>query len=175
MGTERRFIIDPHNRLSRAQRADFFRKFVDQHRSMIEREEIVQNRQFFVISLIAGLCVSLGASWQTQPTANPAEAHAFGGNSGSPMIVDVNKFKSSIGYDFWLFGVVTGEIQETEDLTLKVTTTYKGTVSANSNVSVIVPAFEVNNLLKSPLFQQARDAYVASHPAAPPANQQPAK
>jgi hypothetical protein len=104
-----------------------------------------------------------------------AEAHAFGGNSGSPMFVDVNKFKNSFGFDYKFLGVVTGEIQETEDLTLNVTTTYKGTVSANSNVSVIVPAFEVNNLLMSPTFQHLRDAYVALHPAAQPMSQQPIK
>jgi len=104
-----------------------------------------------------------------------AEAHVFGGNSGSPMFVDVNKFKSAIGYDYRFLGVVTGEIQETEDLTLNVTATYKGTVSANSNVSVIVPAFEVNNLLMLPVFQHLRDAYVALHPVAQPTSQQPTK
>jgi hypothetical protein len=104
-----------------------------------------------------------------------AEAHAFGGNSGSPMFVDVNKFKNSFGFDYKFLGVVTGEIQETEDLTLNVTTTYKGSVSANSNVSVIVPVFEVNNLLMSPTFQHLRDAYVALHPAAQPTSQQPIK
>lgn len=104
-----------------------------------------------------------------------AEAHAFGGNSGSPMFVDVNKFKSGIGVDYRLLGVVTGEIQENEDLTLKVTTTYKGTVSANSNVSMIVPAFEVNSLLTSPPFQRLRDAYVASHPAPQPTDEKQAK
>jgi hypothetical protein len=104
-----------------------------------------------------------------------AEAHVFGGNSGSPMFVDVNKFKSGFGFDYKFLGVVTGEIQETEDLTLNVSTTYKGTVSANSNVSVIVPAFEVNNLLMSPAFQRARDAFVALHPATQPTNQQPTK
>lgn len=104
-----------------------------------------------------------------------AEAHAFGGNSGSPMFVDVNKFKNSLGFDYKFLGVVTGEIQETEDLTLNVTTTYKGAVSANSNVSVIVPAFEVRDLLMSPVFQQSRDAYVASHPATQPTSQPPTK
>ncbi len=104
-----------------------------------------------------------------------AEAHAFGGNSGSPMFVDVNKFKNVLGFDYKLLGVVTGEVQETEDLTLKVATTYKGTISANSNVSVIVPAFEVNNLLMSPVFQHLRDAYVALHPATQQTNQQPPK
>jgi hypothetical protein len=104
-----------------------------------------------------------------------AEAHAFGGNSGSPMFVDVNKFKNALGINYMFLGVVTGEIQETEDLTLNVMTTYKGTVSANSNVSVIVPAFEVNNLLMSPVFQHFRDAYVALHPATQPTSQQPIK
>jgi hypothetical protein len=60
-------------------------------------------------------------------------------------------------------------------MTLKVMTTYKGTVFANSNVSVIVPAYEVNNLLMSPAFRHLRDAYVASHPVIQATNPQPTK
>ena len=104
-----------------------------------------------------------------------AEAHAFGGNSGSPMFVDTSRFKNALGYDYKFLGVVTGEIKETADLTLEVSTAYAGTVSANSDVSVIVPAFQVRDLLMSPVFQGLRDAYVASHPAAQPTNQQPTK
>jgi hypothetical protein len=103
-----------------------------------------------------------------------ADVHAFGGNSGSPMFVDINRFRSGVGYDYRFLGVVTGEIQETADLTLHVITTYEGKISANSDVSVIVPAFEVKNLLMSAPFQQIRDAYVASHPAPQPTNEQPA-
>ncbi len=104
-----------------------------------------------------------------------AEAHAFGGSSGSPMFVDVTRFKTAVGYDYKFLGVVTGEIKESADLTLEVSTTYAGAVSANSNVSVIVPAFEVRNLLMSHVVQGLRDAYVASDPAAQPTSPQPVK
>jgi hypothetical protein len=104
-----------------------------------------------------------------------AEAHAFGGNSGSPMFVDISRFKTVVGYEYKFLGVVTGEIKESADLTLEVSTTYAGTVSANSNVSVIVPAFQVKDLLMLPVFQGPRDAYVASHPIAQPTIQQPTK
>lgn len=104
-----------------------------------------------------------------------AEAHAFGGNSGSPMFVDISKFKGGLGFDYRFLGVVTGEIKESADLTLEVSTTYAGTVAANSNVSVIVPAFEVKSLLLSAAFQRQRDAYVASLPTTQPAAPQPTK
>jgi hypothetical protein len=41
-----------------------------------------------------------------------AEVHAFGGNSGSPMFVDVNKFKSGIGYDYRLLGSLPAKYQK---------------------------------------------------------------
>lgn len=104
-----------------------------------------------------------------------AESHIFGGNSGSPMFVDVNKFKNGVGFDYRFLGVVTGEIQENEDLTLKVSTTYKGTIPANSNVAVVVPASEVQKLLMLPQFRLSRDVYVAEHPESKPTNRPPAE
>lgn len=96
------------------------------------------------------------------------EAHAFGGNSGSPIFVDVNRFKNSLGFDYRFLGVVTGEVYETSDLTLQITTSYTGTIAANSNVSVIVPAFQVRDLLLSKPLQQQRDAFVAQTKTAQP-------
>jgi hypothetical protein len=90
-----------------------------------------------------------------------AEAHSFGGNSGSPMFVDVNKFKGSIGFDYRFFGVVAGEVYETNDLTLQTTGTYKGTLAANSNISIVVPAEEVRKILFSQKAQRLRDDFVA--------------
>jgi hypothetical protein len=90
-----------------------------------------------------------------------AEAHAFGGNSGSPMFVDVNKFKGSIGFDYRFLGVVAGEVYETNDLTLQTTATYKGTLAANSNISMVVPAQEVIKILLSEKAQKVRDEIVA--------------
>jgi hypothetical protein len=90
-----------------------------------------------------------------------AEAHAFGGNSGSPMFVDANKFKSSIGFDYRFLGVVAGEVYETNDLTLQTTGTIKGTLNANSDISVVVPAEEVRKILFSQKAQKLRDDFVA--------------
>ena len=94
------------------------------------------------------------------------EAHAFGGNSGSPMFVDVNKFKGSLGYDYRFLGVVTGEVFEGNDLTLQVAATYKGSVAANSDISIVVPAEEVKKILFSPRVQRMRDLSIADVPQA---------
>jgi hypothetical protein len=91
-----------------------------------------------------------------------AEAHTFGGNSGSPMFVDVNKFKGSIGFDYRFLGVVTGEVYESNDLTLQTAATYKGSLPANSDISIIVPSEEVKKMIFSPVIQSARDQYVAN-------------
>lgn len=72
------------------------------------------------------------------------EAHAFAGNSGSPVFIDTNKFANVIGgISFKLLGVISGEVLESSDLTLHVTTSYTASVGANSDVSVVVPASEI--------------------------------
>lgn len=89
------------------------------------------------------------------------EAHVFGGNSGSPMFVDINKFTNTFGYDYHLLGVVAGEVPETNDLAFQVSTTYKLKIPANSDISVVVPATEVMKFLMSPQIQAVRDRSVA--------------
>ena len=78
------------------------------------------------------------------------ETHVFGGNSGSPMFIDISRFKSGIGYDFHFLGVVAGEVFETNDLKLQVNTSFEGTVAANSGVAVVVPAEQLTQLMPSP-------------------------
>jgi hypothetical protein len=90
-----------------------------------------------------------------------AEAHAFEGNSGSPMFVDIDKFKNSLGWDYRLLGVVTGEVFESNDFTLQVSTSFGGTVHANSNISVIVPAEEIQKILDSADLKKLRDDAIA--------------
>lgn len=90
-----------------------------------------------------------------------AEAHAFGGNSGSPIFVDVNKFKNVGGYDYRLLGVVTGEIFENSNFTFQVAASYSGSVPANSDVSVVVPADQVRSILFSAPLQVERDKAIA--------------
>jgi hypothetical protein len=91
-----------------------------------------------------------------------ADAHVFGGNSGSPVLVDINRFTNALGSDFRFLGVVAGELHEDSDLTLSVTTNVKGNVIGNSGVSQIVPAYEVRQLIDSTQLQQGRDALVRS-------------
>lgn len=87
-----------------------------------------------------------------------AEAHAFGGNSGSPMFIDTNRFANVIsGPSYRLLGVISGEVPENANLTLNVTTTLSGSVGENSDVSTVVPAGEVLKILKSAKFQKIRD------------------
>ncbi len=95
------------------------------------------------------------------------EAHAFAGNSGSPVFVDINKFANAVGGpSYALLGVISGEVLETSDLTLRVATTYTAKVGANSDVSIVVPMSEIKNILDSPALQAERDALAAQLPRA---------
>ena len=91
-----------------------------------------------------------------------AEAHVFGGNSGSPMFVDINRFKS-VGFDYKFLGVVSGEVHESDDFSIQTSSTLNGTVAENSGISMIVPAQEVKALLFSPFLQRLRDDVTAQH------------
>src|SRR5579859_550255 len=88
-----------------------------------------------------------------------AEVHTFGGNSGSPVFVDTNKFANTAGGpSYSLLGVISGSVHEGADFTLLVTTSLAGTVEANSDVSMVVPANQIKDILDSPALQAARDA-----------------
>jgi hypothetical protein len=91
-----------------------------------------------------------------------AEVHSFGGNSGSPMFVDVAGLRrGEAGYHFKLLGVVAGEVFETADFRLQVATTVSGEISANSGISVVVPASDIKALLEHPELQRKREDLVA--------------
>jgi hypothetical protein len=95
------------------------------------------------------------------------EDHAFAGNSGSPVFIDTGKYAGVIGSpSYKLLGVISGEVLETSDLTLHVTTTYTASVGANSDVSIVVPASEIRSILYSSSLQAERDAYLAQLPKA---------
>jgi hypothetical protein len=55
---------------------------------------------------------------------------------------------------------MSGEVYENADLTLSVTTTLAGSIGANSDVSIIVPATEVRKLLDQAIFKDAREASI---------------
>jgi hypothetical protein len=90
-----------------------------------------------------------------------AEAHAFGGNSGSPMFVDTVRFSGGLGYSYKLLGVLSGEVFENADMSLTVTTTLSGQVAANSDISLVVPAQELMKVLDQPALKEPRDASLA--------------
>jgi hypothetical protein len=90
-----------------------------------------------------------------------AEAHAFHGNSGSPVFIDTSKFANMIRFNYVLLGVVSGEVVENADMQLRISTTYTGNVDANSDISIVVPVSLVRDILHSPALQAERDAWVA--------------
>jgi hypothetical protein len=92
-----------------------------------------------------------------------ADLHVFGGNSGSPVFINLGGIHGNTivpGQDYRLFGVINGEITEDESFNLELTTTLRGSGKANSGVSTIVPADEVQALLDDPRLQQLRDGGV---------------
>ncbi len=91
-----------------------------------------------------------------------ADVHAFHGNSGSPLFVNVGGFRNGnlSGSTYRLLGIVSGYYQEDSDFKLTVATTIEGTVRANSGIALVVPAYELKKVLDSPILQGARDAFV---------------
>jgi len=85
------------------------------------------------------------------------EVHAFHGNSGSPVFVDVRR---TIGYDYRLLGIVSGGYGEGEENALLLETPL-ASKPGNSGIAVIVPASELRALLDEPAVVALRDAEVA--------------
>jgi hypothetical protein len=93
-----------------------------------------------------------------------ADAHVFHGNSGSPVFVDTARFESGYGYSYKFLGVICGEVYENADLTFTVTASISATVGANSDVSIIVPAWQILDILDLPELKKERDDLIAAHP-----------
>jgi hypothetical protein len=91
------------------------------------------------------------------------EVHAFHGNSGSPVFVDLGGLRGGalrVGNDYRLLGVVSGGYGEGEQNAL-VLETPLASKPGNSGIAVIVPASELRALLDEPIAVAARDAVVA--------------
>jgi Trypsin-like peptidase domain len=94
------------------------------------------------------------------------EAHAYHGNSGSPVLVDIAKFrKNAFGADYKVLGVLSGEVPESADFSLQVTSTFQGTTTANSDISIVVPITQLRAILHSAKLQDIRDRFVQSQTA----------
>ena len=84
------------------------------------------------------------------------DAHIFGGNSGSPVMVSADW----LGFGgYHLLGVVSGYYFEDEDFNLEIATTIKATARANSGIAMVVPVDFIKELLESPSIKGPRDAY----------------
>lgn len=92
-----------------------------------------------------------------------ADVHVTPGNSDSPIFIipglglGASASLGGIPSTFGLLGIVSGYMSETEDLELRASSTWKGSLNANSGISVVVPAQQLYDLLNSPEMQQQRD------------------
>ena len=96
------------------------------------------------------------------------DAHVFGGNSGSPVLVDLAGQRDGnmiVGTNYKLLGLVSGYVQESSELTLQPVASYAGTVVANSGVAMVVPAQQILDLLDQPTLQAERQQMAAAFTA----------
>lgn len=91
-----------------------------------------------------------------------ADAHAFHGNSGSPLFVRVGGIRGNaiLGEGYLLLGIVSGYYPEGESFSVPAATVLTGEVHDNSGIATVVPAEELNALLDSPRLKAQRDAEV---------------
>lgn len=93
-----------------------------------------------------------------------ADAHVFGGNSGSPMFINLGGIRNgslSLGMGYKILGVVSGMEPEDNGEVLRPVVNYSNEVKGNSGVSFVVPAFQVLEILNNPTLASARDAEIA--------------
>ena len=96
-----------------------------------------------------------------------ADVHVFGGNSGSPMFVNLAGFRNGAifsGNNYKLLGVISGYEQEDANFNLQAATSYSGKIGMNSGVASVVPAQELDKLLNSEKLQVLRDDAVRQAP-----------
>jgi hypothetical protein len=93
-----------------------------------------------------------------------ADLHAFHGNSGSPVFVDVGGAHHGafvLGENYLLLGVVSGYYPESVGFSVPAATILTGEVRDNSGIATIVPADDLNKLLNSTEVQTERDRQVS--------------
>jgi hypothetical protein len=100
-------------------------------------------------------------------TGNPgkvylADVHIFGGNSGSPVMVNLGGLRRGMlgGDSYRMVGIVSGMYYEDSEFNLQIVTTLVGTTHGNSGIAMIVPARQLKALLDDPRVQAQRDAEV---------------
>jgi hypothetical protein len=92
-----------------------------------------------------------------------ADLHAFHGNSGSPVLVNVGGIRNTSASavpSYLLLGIISGYFPEGEIFSVPAAV-LTGEVHDNSGIATVVPAYELKALLDSAPLQAARDAVVA--------------
>ena len=93
-----------------------------------------------------------------------ADLHAFHGNSGSPVFVNIGGFHRGalyLGENYKLLGVISGYYPESAGFSVPAATALTGEVRDNSGIATIVPGEELTKLLNSHEVQANRDQQVA--------------
>jgi len=95
-----------------------------------------------------------------------ADLHAFHGNSGSPVLVNVNGTPHhgaiTMGERYLLLGLISGYYPESTGFSVPAAAVLTGEVRDNSGIATIVPAGEIAKLLDSAEVREERDRAVAT-------------
>jgi trypsin-like peptidase len=95
-----------------------------------------------------------------------ADLHAFHGNSGSPVLVNVggtpHHGETILSDNYRLLGLISGYYPESVGFSVPAATVLTGEVRDNSGIATIVPADELNKLLNSAELRADQDTYVAN-------------
>ncbi len=93
-----------------------------------------------------------------------ADAHAFHGNSGSPLFVNIAGFRNGMmvmaRFPYRLIGIVNGFVPERADIQVTGASTFESSNEPNSGILTFVPAKELLDLLNSPELRKFRDASI---------------
>jgi len=93
------------------------------------------------------------------------DCHVFGGNSGSPMFINLAGQREGgliVGINYKLLGIVSGYEIESENFELQTVASYAGTVDANSGIATVVPAQKILDLLDAPALKASREKAISS-------------
>lgn len=92
-----------------------------------------------------------------------ADVHAFHGNSGSPLVVNLGGYRNGTlsGPMYLLIGIISGYYAEATSYNLPAATVLTGEVLNNSGIAIVVPVEELSKLLNLPSVQADRDSQVS--------------
>lgn len=94
-----------------------------------------------------------------------ADAHAFHGNSGSPLFVQTGGYRNGtlrVGGFPQLLGVVNGFVPERSDMQVTGAATFESSNEPNSGILTFVPAQELKDLLDGPELKKLREDTIAA-------------